>query len=193
MLSPPYAHVKLNFSLVGIKPWLNDFWFSVTGSFPGGWNVQNAAIALENHFKTNILALMAADVGFIGTDLLVNNAGIVATAATYTSANGSAGVSLIPSEVAAIVRMQTAAAGRVGVGRVFISGLDSSMIDGGRLSAAGLTAFATFATTMQTSVTDQGVTYHPAVYSRKGSILYNVVFAHADGPVGTQRRRRVRR
>lgn len=192
-LTPPYARVKLNFVLDGLKPWLNDFWFHLTGTFPGGWNVKNAAIALENHFKTNIMAVMNSNVTFLGTDLLVNNAGVVATATTYTGASGALANNLVPTEVAAIVRMQTAAAGRVGVGRIFVSGLDSSIIDGGRLSAAGLTAFATLATTMQTSVTDQGITYVPAVYSRKGAILYNIVFCAADGPVGTQRNRRVRR
>lgn len=193
MLTPPYAHVKLNFVIDGIKPWLNDFWFSITGTFAGGWNVQNACVAIENHFRTNTLLVMNAAVEFLGTDLLVNNAGIVATGTTYGGQSGAVANNLVPSEVAAIVRLQSAAAGRSGVGRVFISGLDSSMIDGGRLSTAGATAFATLATTFQTSVTDQGVTYHPAVYSRKNNILYNVAYCTADRPIGTQRNRRVRR
>lgn len=192
-LTPPYAHVKLNFVIDGIKPWLNDFWFSISGTFPGGWNVQNACIALENHFKTNMLATMNTIVEFLGTDLLVNNAGIVATGTTYGGLAGALNNSLVPTEVAAIVRMQSAAAGKTGVGRIFVSGLDSSMIDGGRLSTAGATAFATLVTTCQTAVTDQGVTYHPAVYSRKDNILYNIQYCLADRPVGTQRRRRVRR
>jgi hypothetical protein len=192
-LTPPYAHVKLNFLALGVKPWLNDFWFSVTGTFSGGWNVQNAAIALENHFKTNILAVMNTETQFIGTDLLVNNGGIVATASTYTTTSGALGTSATPIEVAAIVRMQSSAAGRSGHGRVFLSGLDSSLIDGGRIDSGSLTPFTTFATTCQTSVTDQGVTYHPAVYSRKNSILYNIQYCTVDLPLGTQRNRRTRR
>jgi hypothetical protein len=183
----------LNFVTDGVKPWLNDFWFSTTGTFPSNWNVQTACAAIENHFKTNILALMQTDVFFLGTDLLVNNSGIVASASTYTTGNGALTNSLVPIEVAAIVRMQSAAAGRTGRGRIFLSGLDSGSLDGGRIAAAHLTAFNTFATTCQTSVTDQGVTYHPAVYSRKDNILYNIQYCTAEVPVGTQRRRRTRR
>jgi hypothetical protein len=193
MLTPPYAHVKLNFLSDGVKPWLNDFWFSITGTFSGGWNVKNACIALENHFKTNILAVCNGAVSFLGTDLLVNNAGIVATASTYTTGAGAGSSGLVPIEVAAVVRMQSAAGGRTGRGRVFISGMDTDYVNGGRLTIGGETVFATLATTIQTSVTDQGVTYHPAVFSRKDNILYNLQYATAEIPVGTQRNRRTRR
>lgn len=192
-LSPPYAHVKLNFQSAGVKPWLNDFWFSITGVFPGGWNVNNACIAFENHFKTNMLNVMHTEVSLIGTDLLVNNAGIVATASTYTSLPGVGSTTMTPAEVAAIVRMQAAAAGRTGRGRIYISGLDSSLLLGGRIDPASLSLFSTIATMCQTSVADQGITYHPAVYSRKDNILYNIQYCTAETPVGTQRRRRTRR
>jgi len=194
MLTPPYAHVKLNFQQsTDPHTWLNDFWFNITGSFAGGWNVKNACIAIENHFKTNILAVMNSEVNFIGTDLLVNNAGIVATASTYTSGNGAISNSLVPIEVAAIVRMQSSAAGKSGRGRIFVSGLDSIECDGGRIDPGLLAPFLTLATTMQTSVTDQGVTYVPGIYSRKNNIIYNVQYCTVELPLGTQRRRRARR
>lgn len=194
MLTPPYAHVKLNFQQ-GSSPhaWLNDFWFNISGTFPGGWNVKNAAIALENHFKTNILACMNNEVLFIGSDLLVNNAGIVATATTYTTGAGAGSNSLVPIEVAAVVRMQSSAAGKRGRGRIFVSGLDSITVDGGRLDAGNIAPYNTLATTMQTSITDQGITYIPGVYSRKDNIIYNVQYCTVDLPLGTQRRRRARR
>lgn len=193
MLTPPYAHVKMNFNTDQVRSWVTDFWFSITGTFSGGWNVATACLALENHFKTNYLAVLNAQVKFLGTDLLVNNAGVVATSSTYTAGAGALSNILIPPEVAAIVRMQSAAAGRSGHGRVFLSGLDSGWITGGRLDPTGISIFNTLATTMQTSVTDQGVTYHPAVYSRKGNILYNIQYCVAELPLGTQRNRRTRR
>lgn len=140
-----------------------------------------------------MLAVMNVLVEWIGTDLLVNNAGIVATASTYTSANGAALGALAPVEVAAIVRMQAAAAGRTGRGRIFLGGLDSTYLNGGRIDSSGLALFTTIATTLQTSVTDQGVTYHPAVYSRKDNVLYNIQYCTAEIPLGTQRNRRARR
>lgn len=192
-LTPPYAHVKLNFKSNSSPNWLNDFWFNITGTFSGGWNVQTACLALENHFKTNILACLNNGVGYLGTDLLVNNGGIVATASTYTVGAGAGANSLVPIEVAAVVRMQAAAAGRTGRGRIFLSGLDSIAIDGGRIDSGSITPFNTLATTMQTNVTDQGVIYHPAVYSRKDNILYNVSYCTVELPLGTQRHRRARR
>jgi hypothetical protein len=194
MLTPPYAHVKLNFQQsTDPHAWLNDFWFNVTGTFAGGWNVKNACIAIENHFKTNILACCNSEVNFIGTDLLVNNGGIVATASTYTTGVGAGSNSLVPIEVAAIVRMQSSAAGKSGRGRIFLSGLDSITVNGGRIDSGSLTSYTTLATTMQTSITDQGVTYVPGIYSRKNNIIYNVQYCTVELPLGTQRRRRARR
>lgn len=192
-LTPPYAHAKLNYSGAGIKPYLNDFWFNITGTFSGSWNVANACLAIENHFKTNMLAVMNSETKFLGTDLLVNNGGIVATNSTYTSGSGALVAGQLPWEVAAIVRMQSAAAGRTGHGRIYLSGLDVGDVDGGRIDPGSIAAFQTIATTMSTNIVDQGVTYHPAVYSRKDNILYNLQYCTVDLPVGTQRNRRTRR
>lgn len=193
MLTPPYAHVKLNFVAPGARDWLNDFWFNITGTFSGSWNAATACLALENHYKTGMLNCMNAEVSFLGTDMLVNNGGIVATSSTYTTGSGTLAHSLVPIEVAAVVRTQSAAGGRTGRGRIFLSGLDSSSVDGGRLDPAALGPFTTLATAMQTSVTDQGVTYHPGVYSRKDNLIYNFQYCTAEIPLGTQRNRRSRR
>jgi hypothetical protein len=192
-LTPPYAHVKLNWVSEGIKPYVNDFWFNITGSFPSNWNVANACLAIENHFKTVFCAPMNNEVKFIGTDLLVNNAGIVATSSTYTIVLGTLTNGLTPIEAAVVVRMQSAAAGRTGHGRIFLSGVDNSLIDGGRVGFPIDASLAAIATAMQTSVTDQGVTYHPGVYSRKDNLIYNAVFCSVEVPLGTQRNRRTRR
>jgi hypothetical protein len=192
-LNPPFARAVFNFSGPDGPPWITELWYSVTGTFPSNYNIATTAALFDTDFESKFRGVMNNQYAYRGVDFHVNNGGVSNSFSTYKNDAGTEGGAALPNEVSALYRLVTAAGGRTGRGRLYLGGLDADFINAGRLIVPLPVVFTTLSTAMKTTITDQGVSFHPAVYSRKDSILYNISDIVVEVPLGTQRRRRSKR
>jgi hypothetical protein len=187
------AIVKLNFFDGSGKVWQNILHYTISGSFSGGFDIAAAATAIEAFLTPTLLPTISADVLYLGLDLQINNGGIINDAATFPASAGTGLAGSSPNEVAAIVHWGTATPGRSGEGRLYLAGMPTTFIQGGRVTTAANTVYGNFATKLKTAIVDQGVSYALGVLSRKLDTISPVASFVVDSLVGTQRRRRPKR
>lgn len=186
------AKVLLWFA-IGRKEWSNVLNYQITGAFSGSFDIQAAAASVDTYFKANYLTAMGLDCLWLGPDIQVNNNGVISDASVYANDNGGGAGNALPNEVSAIVRLQSAHGGATGRGRQYISGVDTSFISDGFIIPSGLVALNAIATKIKGSLSIQGQTWVPSIYSRTDVAFYAIQSAIAEINVGTQRRRRPRR
>jgi len=189
-LPSQYARVAFNFQDTSGRVWQNIYWYELGGVFPSNYNISTAAAAVDSHIHTPLLATISSDVGYVGLDLRINNAGVTTDQSTYPALVGTAGTGPIPNEVAAVVHWQTFTPGKSGRGRSFLTGFPAAFVGGGRLVSSAVTVFNAFASQLLTAFTDQGISWGLRLYSRKLNQLIPISSYVTDELVGTQRRRR---
>jgi hypothetical protein len=177
------------------KTWSNIFWHTTLTAFPGGWDISAAAAAFSFHLGGDYINACDQTVTYLGCDFLVHNAGLARSVSTYvTSTGGVSGTGTpLPEEVAVVVARLTTTPGKSGRGRLYFSGLNSGHVTENRLSTSGVSAWTAAAANLKTAITDQGMLWSPANYSRKTSAFHAAVDFIVEPVLGSRRDRRPRR
>lgn len=196
------VQVRLHWSFNGILG------FNVLGGIVGGGYANSQAhanalgAAVLGHFTTSgLAALMATTTQLVAVGIrdvrVANQAEFVSVAAAVP---GTGAGDPLPNQLAAVVTLRTALAGKSYRGRAYFSGAIEAENDGtGKIAAAFNTALVAFVTDVQTDMAAEGITL--AVLSRpRSSPPFPVVYAGAITPVtaivtrdtewDTQRRRK---
>jgi hypothetical protein len=189
-LPTQYARVALNFADTGGVRIQNILWYELVGTFGGGYNISTAALALQAHFNTSLLAWLSVDAVYNGLDLRINNNGVSADNSTYPGSLGNAAAGAVPNEVAAIVHWQTAQPGGSGRGRSYWTLFPAANVAGGRVGVTLLGLLNTFAGVVNTSFTDQGISWQLRLHSRLLNQMFPITSFTTDILLGTQRGRR---
>jgi hypothetical protein len=176
----------------------------VTAVVAGGISLQQMADLLVVLSDGNWPSKLApqATAGDVYMELLVRATGKVSQSAVGVSARpfGIGGVSMAPTQAAAVVKKITGLAGRAFRGRVFVPFIpDSFLTTGGELSAGVSAAYATFVALLfgpQTFTVGGSSTTVAPVLVHQPSVAYPLPLADQDvtafvgtGKIGTQRRR----
>jgi hypothetical protein len=177
------------------RPWSNVFWFTTLTAFPGTWNLATFAAAANFNTAGIIINAMDAACESLGSNCLVHNAGLARSIDVYTTSSG--GISglgtLIPDDNCVVVSRLTTTPGKSGRGRIYFSGLNSGHIDENRLNSGGVTNWTAVAAGLKTAITDQGMTWSPANYSRKTSAFHAAVDFIVEPVIGRREERKPRR
>lgn len=174
----------------GEKQWSNDIWFKATGSIPPTTNINTIAAAIDTAIATPIAGVMNSNSAYIGNTTYLNNGTFTASAETGNEISGTGTGSILPTEVSLIVRANSGVATRAGNGRIFLSGIDSTMVAESSLSVLGATNMLAVCTALMGVTTLGPVACQFAVWSRKLGVLENVLFSDPAPIVGHRRKRR---
>jgi hypothetical protein len=110
----------------------------------------------------------------------------------YDVISGTLTGGALPEDVAVLVQKITALGGKTNRGRWYLPGVDMSLVTGSYLNTAGQTAYTAFAVAAKTNVTDQGITYSPAHFSKSTASLVPIQNDPVVGLLATRRARRYR-
>lgn len=172
------------------KQYQNDLWFKATGSIPPTTDVNAIAGAISSVLGPLFAALMNSNCGYIGCTAYLNNGTFTWSAENNDTSPGTGAGTLLPAEVATIVRINSGVATRAGNGRIFCSCIDSTMASDSNLSGLGATNMAALCTGLIGITILGAVTCQLAVWSRKLGVLENVIFADPNPILGHRRKRR---
>jgi hypothetical protein len=114
---------------------------------------------------------------------------------TYDAENGPGAVSgdSCPDFTAAVVQKRTATGGRSGRGRWYLGCVAESNTDTGRLTTAAVALYKTLAGNFAIDLTTDVGDLTPCLFAQAAAMLYPITGIVVNSPLGTQRRRRLRR
>lgn len=192
LVIPTAVQVRLHWTMNGVDAY-NVLGGAVAGGFAATQTIaNNLGTAILGHFTTSgLAALCATTTSLISAGLrdvrTANQSEYVSAAAAVP---GTGAGNPLPNEVAAVVTLRTALAGRRYRGRAYLGGFIVGENDAtGRIVAGLNTAMVTFMTNVQTDMAAQGITL--AVLSRKYLLATPVASITArDTSWDTQRSRK---
>lgn len=170
--------------------WQNDLWFKPTGSIPSGTDINLVAAAVDTALEAAYVGLMNQDSQYLGNNTYINNTTYTDSAETQRSSPGDGIIGALPTEDAIIVRINAGVATRAGAGRIFVGGIDQSMVSGSRLSDVGSANATVLRDAMMGIATLSIVPCKLAVWSRKLNALDVAAFADAATILGHRSKRR---
>lgn len=173
------------------KEWSNIFWWKPGAATPVTDRVPDA-LTIITTLAGNFAPLQSATVKSIGGVVEFNDGTGTYGVDIYQDQVGSLMADPIPEDVSAVVQRLTATSGPSGRGRIFISGVDSSLAAGSYLSTAGVTAVAAFATNMGMPIGGATQMYAPYFFSATTSAFLAVMKWYPVNLLATARRRRPR-
>lgn len=194
MARPPGTWMFGELFFVGdVKEWSIEFWYDGAGaSLPTGYSADLTAENTLGTFSAAVAAVTGTAIKLVGLRVETNfGAGTFGGADYYNVAGGVSG-DLMPEDVAVVVRKDTAIGGKSGTGRWRMSGIPESFCTGSYLNAVGQLAYTNIQGQFGATVTDQGITWTPQLYSRKLNTLQPITLITTDLLLGTARRRRPR-
>lgn len=175
LVVPSAVQVRLHWTLNGVDAY-NVLGGSVAGGFAASQAIANAlGAAILGHFTSSgLAALMATTTSLLSAGLrdirTANQPEFVSVAAAVP---GTGAGDPLPNQIAAVITLRTALAGKSYRGRAYYGGANEAQNGAtGAIAAAFNTALVTFTTNIQTDMAAQGITL--AVISRP--------FAGAAGP-----------
>lgn len=188
---PSGIWARLEMYYVGLeKQWSNVYWYTGAGTFPSNYNQVNAAQQMVGTLNGNLLNALATTTVSKGGYLIVNNGTGSYGVKYYNNSAGQDSTNSLPEDVAAVVQRISDTPGKSGRGRIYISGMSTDMANGSYTSQAGQTILVAYAANVYAAVTDQGITWSPAVFSEKTSSLHALSAVNPIALLGTIRRRR---
>jgi hypothetical protein len=176
---------------VGAKTWTNDTWFTIA-SPPSGFDISAEATGLLTNIQPAWTACMNQEYGSLGLKLYVHNGTYTSSFEKYSPADGTLTNVALPEEVAVIGALSADVATRAGQGRIFVAGLDSSMVDGNRPSTAGNTAVTNLLTQLNTQANWPTLNGLLSVWSRKENLVLSPVYPSVQSVLAALRPRRPR-
>lgn len=192
LVIPTAVQVRLRWTFNGIAGY-NVLGGSVGGGFANSQAIANTlGTAVNGSFTSSgLAALCATTTSLLGVgirDIRVASQPEFQSAAAAVPGTGAGNP--LPNEVAAVVTLRTALAGRRYRGRAYFSGFIVGENSAAGAIVAGLnTALVTFMTNVQTNMAASGITL--AVLSRTGSLATPVTLIQTrDTEWDTQRRRK---
>lgn len=172
------------------KEWSNIFWYKPAAPPPLG-NYQTDAIAIYTYVSADLVTLMNSNTKCVGAVVVFNDGAFSYGVEVYQELPGTLNVHMVPEDVSLVVQRLSAAPSKDKRGRIFVAGLDSSMIEGSYLSPAGVTAAAAFAVNEATPIVGS-VNYDPYVFGPKTGDFHLVTVWNPVQLLATNRRRRPR-
>lgn len=188
----PWLFLELFF--VGLeKVWSNTFWYSTPAGM-GTYPTQATAEDFYVAYSGIIANVMSANNFLIGSRTTIND-GVDTVGYEYyhRTAGNISPPQQMPEDLAVVVQRIHHIAGKQNRGRIYVSGIDQSLITGSYLNATGTPLFAALATQMMAVINDDaGNPWTPCVYDRKDNLIRPLNATAAVGLIGTSRRRRSR-
>lgn len=172
--------------------WSNSFWYTGTGSFGSTWSATTFATAVYSHLKSALAAVMSDTNSLLGVYNLVSNGTNTIGTDLYNVTTGAVTGDALPLEVAVVVQRISDQPGKSGRGRVYLMGLDESMVSGNYIDPTKLSLFVAIANAMKSAVVDQSITWSPAVYTRKLNALHAIASTNVVSLCATHRATRPR-
>jgi hypothetical protein len=174
----------------GERQFQNDLWFKVGAPPEEGTNINTVAAAVDTALLAKFGAVQNAECQYLGNTTYLNNGTYTISAETSHAAPGTLSNEILPSESAVVVRINAGVATRKGAGRIFVGGVDSSMVTESKLSTAGTVAFAALCAALMGITTLGGVVCEIAVWSRSLGVLDAAQFSDPATILGHRRKRR---
>jgi hypothetical protein len=192
LVIPASVQVRLHWQLNGVDAF-NVLGGAVAGGFANSQAIANAlgAAILGHYTSSGLAALCATTTSLISAgvrDIRVGNQPEFVSVAAAVPGTGAGNP--LPNELAAVVTLRTALAGKSYRGRVYLAGFNVAQNDAaGRIVAALNAAMVTFVTNVQTDMAAQGITL--AVLSRVHNVATPVTgITTLDTLWDSQRRRK---
>lgn len=169
--------------------WQTALWLKPDSSLPGSFDIQAAALALFTTYAGALIRVMNDTATILGARLTVNNGTYSASADVDSPLGGDLSSGSIPPDDFIVVRMQAGVAGRNGKGRFFISGLDQSIQDDGRVNVLGATKMAGIIAVLNVAQTGGGVSWNVQQYDHKDNLLHLPDFFSYNPVLGNKKKR----
>lgn len=174
------------------KEMTNEVWF-VPSAVPS--NIAEVAVdanAIQLDLQSKFLGLMGMGISSVGAYFVCGTAAKGIGYKIYSVTESVSTNPPIAEEVAAIVSLEGGTIAAPRRGRLRISGIDSTFVDGSYLNGTGVTAATPLTEALTTDVHSGGTTYSPAIYSKKTNTLAKVEVASMAQLLGTARSRLAR-
>lgn len=188
----PWMRVITNFTN-GERNWQNDIWYKLTAVPGSGTNVVTVASSVNMAISGAFAAWMPTTCTYLGIDVYLNNGTYTVGAHIIANTPGTGGTKQLPNEDAAIVTLNCGVGTRIGVGRVFVGGVDETNTSASRVTSAGLTLLNNIATALKGVTNPGGISCVLAVWSRKTNAIDVVQFTTSESILGHRKKRRPRR
>lgn len=172
------------------KEWSNIFWYKQGAPVPLG-NVQTDAIAIYSQVAGDLSALQHSSVTIQGASVVVNNNALSYGVEVYQAVVGLLANAITPEDVSAVVQRLSASPGPDTRGRIYISGIDTSLVNGSYLSTAGETAVDAFCFAENSPIA-ASVMYSPYIFGPKSAQFTALSVWNRVNLLATNRRRRPR-
>lgn len=171
----------------------NEFWYRLSAAPDlSTWGGVAACNALYTPIATALGLVTTTRTTFLGANLIVNNGAGSIGFDYYSSYAGTLTANPLPEDVCVLVQKDCGSFLPGSQGRWYFSGGSQGMATGSYLTPAGLTAWETLGTTLNTNVVDQGITYEAAHFSPKQGALLLIQAPSVVALLATRRRRRYR-
>lgn len=173
------------------KEWSNIFWFIQSAMVPTA-DIKGDTALLKDYWANQAASVQSSSVSSIGCVATINNGTGSYSAEDYGAVPGTLMNDPIPEDNAVVVQRLSATAGPSGRGRIFVAGIDNSLVTGSYLNVAGTAAFTAIATALLMPVAGATVMYAPATFSPNTGNLLPITSWETVDLIGTNRRRRPR-
>lgn len=174
----------------------NTFYYEMTSAGVTTSNASQVAEGFQNVVGGLIAAMQTQDITYAGTRVRVFGANALiegSATGTFTGAidisDGESG-STLPMQTAMVIRKKVGKFGRKYVGRAFISGLHSTMVEGELISATGRPLAKAIVDYLGADGTFGGVTMHHRHWCRKDNTFEVIQDCFYNTLIKSQRRRR---
>jgi len=181
------------FGLGDQKEWSIEFWYSVFSGTPGPtWNPAPANAAIFNALTPTLVPALSTSWQILGGRFYANFGSGTIGDDGYDQTSGTDATDPLPEFTTVIVRKVSDTYTRPARGLWRIPGVCEDQTQGSYLNATGESTYANIGVAWQGNITDQGIVYAPATFSRKTGLLYPIRSCPVSGRLGTDRRRRFR-
>lgn len=184
----PWVRITIFFQVE--KLYRSTIWFKSNGTGMSTTNPGAVAAAWNVIFSPLFAAVMNPAATYVGCRAYLNNGVFTISGTAKINTTGSGGDELLPGDVCGLVTLDADVGTRKGVGRIFISGLDSTMVSGSYISTGGMANFQDIVNALLALTEIGGVNAGPAVWTRSPSALNPANNINYGAIVGSRRKRR---
>jgi len=188
----PWVRTQLYFQ-GALKQYQNDLWWYMSESPPSDPDLTGAVAAVDSLIETGFLALMNENCEYLGCNFYLNNGSYTQSIRSYSAMEGAADGNPLPDEVAGIVTLNSEVGTREGVGRIFVGGIDNTLVTASRFNETGYPLLQALSAGLKSSETFSNIPCIIGLWSRKLNVVKPCPIVSAEYLLGHRTKRRPRR